>query len=71
MTIDSMPVCSLCSEKLEVRPSKGRKSGKLFIMWLCSVDGRHFRAFITYQPYVKEVMDRVEKQGTEDGVSTR
>lgn len=67
MTTDSMPGCPLCSGKLEVRPSKGRKSGKPFIMWLCSVDGRHFRAFITYQPYVKEVMDRVNENERQDG----
>jgi len=66
MTTLSMPSCPICGAELHVRPSKGRKSGKLFIMWICPVDGRHFRGFITDQQYVKEVMDRVEESGFQD-----
>jgi len=29
-------------------------------MFVCPVDGRHFRAFVTYQPYVEEVLRRME-----------
>ncbi len=50
--------CPVCGQGIEVRPSRGRKSNKPFIMLICPVNGRHFRAFITDQTYMKEVMDR-------------
>lgn len=49
--------CPICRKSLSVRPSKGRKSNKPFIMFVCPEDGRHFRGFITDQQYVKKVMD--------------
>ena len=52
--------CPICSNSLTVRLAHGRKSGKHFIMLICAQDGRHFRAFITHQPYVKKVMDNLE-----------
>ena len=51
--------CPVCSEPLAVRLARGRKSGKPFVMLLCSHDGRHFRAFINDQEYVRQVMERV------------
>ena len=36
------PVCQL---DLSVRPIRGRKLGKPFLMFVCPQDGRHFRGF--------------------------
>ncbi|MBI4337452.1 MAG: hypothetical protein HY683_06455 [Chloroflexi bacterium] len=52
--------CPVCREPLTVRLARGRKSGKPFVMLLCAADGCHFRAFITYQPYVSEVLAHLE-----------
>ena len=46
-------------------------------MFVCPVDGRHFRAFVTYRPYVDAVLARLAthialsaKEGdTDDGES--
>jgi hypothetical protein len=45
---------------LSVRLARGRKSSKPFVMLVCEVDGRHFRAFVNHQPYVKEVLEHLE-----------
>ena len=55
-----MPRCPICDNPLSVRLAQGRKSGKPFIMVLCSQDGRHFRGFISHRPYVKQVLDSLE-----------
>ena len=52
--------CLICGETLTVRMARGRKSGKPFIMLVCSQDGRHFRGFITDQNYVAELLARLE-----------
>ena len=52
--------CPICSDPLSVRIAKGRKSNKPFIMLICSVDGRHFRGFISHRPYVQQVLDNLE-----------
>ena len=52
--------CPVCGVPLTVRLARGRKSGKPFVMLLCSLDGRHFRAFINDQQYVAQVLERVE-----------
>lgn len=57
--------CPICSNDLSVRMAKGRKSNKPFIMLVCPHDGRHFRAFITDQEYVKTVLSG--KRGYQDG----
>lgn len=54
--------CLICSLPLTVRLARGRKSGKPFIMLLCSQDGRHFRAFINDRAYVDQVLARLEGQ---------
>ena len=51
--------CPVCSSGMDLRPAKGRKSGKPFIMLVCSQDGRHFRGFITYQPFVQKVLENL------------
>ena len=53
--------CMVCKAPLEIRPSRGRKSGKPFLMVICPADGRHFRGFVTDQAYVAEVFGRVTK----------
>lgn len=55
--------CMICGEPLTVRLAQGRKSGKVFVMLLCPKDARHFRAFINHQPYVKELLSRLEARG--------
>ena len=53
--------CLICGKPLSVRMAKGRKSQKPFIMLICPSDGRHFRAFISDQDYIKKVL---EEKGT-------
>lgn len=48
--------CPLCGRPLVVRPARGRKSGKPFIMLVCPENGRHLRGFITDQPFVTRVI---------------
>ena len=52
------PNCLVCGEALDLRQTRGRSSRKLSLMFVCPVDGRHFRAFITYRPYVEAVLAR-------------
>ena len=52
--------CLVCRGPLTVRLARGRKSGKPFVMMLCTQDGRHFRAFINDQEYVAAVLERLE-----------
>ena len=52
--------CVVCKEPLTVRLARGRKSDKPFIMLLCGKDGRHFRAFINDQEYVRHVLEQSE-----------
>ena len=52
--------CHICGATLSVRLAKGRKSGKPFIMLHCPVDGRHIRACVADQEYVRKVLDRLE-----------
>ncbi len=59
VTDNSLP-CLVCHQPLTVKLARGRKSGKLFVMLRCPDDGRHFRAFISHQPYVQEVLDLLE-----------
>ena len=59
-TADGTPSCPICGQHLLVRLARGRKSGKVFVMLICSQDGRHFRGFINHIPYVKQVLDNLE-----------
>ena len=61
--------CLVCGGPIDVRPARGRKSHKPFIMLVCSRDGRHFRAFINDQEFVARVMgagNRSRKAGEQD-----
>lgn len=53
-------LCPVCQFDLSVRPSKGRKSGKPFLMFICPQDGRHFRGFIAHQGFMHQVLERLE-----------
>jgi len=71
-TTNEMPRCPICKNELDAKLSRGRKSGKPFIMLICNKDGRHFRGFITYRPFVEGVVDKMEtankiKNGVPDG----
>jgi hypothetical protein len=57
---NQLPGCPICGESLALSLAHGRKSGKPFIMLRCLKDGRHFRGFITYQPYVMEMLNKAE-----------
>lgn len=50
--------CPICSNPLSIRVARGRKSNKPFIMLKCDKDGRHFRGFITDQPFVQSILDK-------------
>ena len=52
--------CVVCKGQLSVRLTRGRKSGKTFVMLICSRDGRHFRAFINDKKFVSGVLARLE-----------
>ena len=58
--------CVVCGEPLALRIAHGRKSGKPFLMLVCTTDGRHFRAFINDQVYVRSVLDGLESSGGAD-----
>ncbi len=53
------PNCLVCGEALDLRRTQGRSSRKPSLMFVCPVDGRHFRAFVTYRPYVEAVLARL------------
>ncbi len=57
--------CVVCGGPLALRVARGRKSGKPFLMLVCTKDGRHFRAFINDQAYVRNVLDGLESGGGE------
>lgn len=57
-----LPGCLVCGQTLQLTSVHGRKSGKPFLMLRCPVDARHFRAFITDQAYVHQVMAKLEAQ---------
>ncbi len=59
--------CVVCGGPLALRVAHGRKSGKPFLMLVCTKDGRHFRAFINDQAYVRNVLDGVDSGGGEGG----
>ena len=62
-------LCLVCREPLTVRLARGRKSGKPFVMLICSKDGRHFRAFINDQEYVSRVLEGAEDLSRHAGQS--
>ena len=55
--------CLVCHGSLELRSSRGRKSGKPFLMLVCPSDARHFRAFVTDQAFVAGVLDKQSRPG--------
>ena len=52
--------CIICGESLTVSLARGRKSGKPFVMLICSRDARHFRAFVNDQEYVRQILNKLE-----------
>lgn len=62
--VDAFP-CPVCHTDLEVDLATGRKSGKLFVMFKCPVDGRHFRAFVTDRNFVDQVMALADARRSE------
>ena len=59
--------CLVCKEPLMVKLTRGRKSGKPFVMLICSQDGRHFRAFINDQEYVSRVLESADDLSRHSG----
>ena len=73
MTSPSQSPCPVCRQPLALRIARGRKSGKTFLMLICSHDARHFRGFINDRTYVDGVLSRLEghtpaKKGNVDQV---
>ena len=66
-TPTNMIPCPVCKGPMELRPTKGRKSGKPGLMWICPKDGRHFRGFIEDREYVDRVLDLLEGQDPGSG----
>ena len=64
------PNCMVCGEPLDLRRTQGRRSRKPSLMFVCPVDGRHFRAFVTYQPFVDAVLGRMDGHGSVDPTSS-
>ena len=60
--------CPVCRRPLQLRPARGRKSGKPFLMLVCPHDGRHFRAFISDKQYIARVFDLLGDPPTDEGV---
>ena len=61
MTESNLSVpCVVCGVPLTIRPARGRKSGKSFLMVICPQDGRHFRGFIADKDYVNHVFEKAE-----------
>ena len=60
-------LCPICGAPLMVKMAYGRKSKKPFISLVCPKDGRHFRAFINDQQYVKGVLKLSESQAHSPG----
>ena len=60
-TTQAIP-CLICQQPLVVRLAHGRKSKKPFVMLICANDGRHFRAFINDQAYVRQILTRLDSQ---------
>jgi len=52
--------CPVCGDPLSLQIASGRKSGKTFLMLKCLQDGRHFRGFITYRPFVEGLIQNLE-----------
>ena len=59
--------CPVCKGPMDLRPTKGRKSGKPGLMWICRRDGRHFRGFIEDRGYVDKVLGLLEGQDDVSG----
>ena len=52
--------CPVCREPLTLRLAQGRKSGKTFLMLVCTKNPRHFRGFINDRNFVDGVLSRLE-----------
>jgi hypothetical protein len=54
--------CIVCGGVVEVRPARGRKSGKPFLMLVCGREVRHFRGFINDAKFVEQVVENAEEE---------
>ena len=61
--------CPVCRDTVHVRPARGRRSKKPFVMLVCSNDGRLFRAFINDQAFVSRVIKEAGLTRIESGAS--
>lgn len=66
------PRCFICGGPLALRLARGRKSGKPFVMLLCSKDPRHLRGFVNDAGFVSQFVARLEGRATaQDGTNDR
>ncbi len=59
--------CPVCKRPMDIRPTKGRKSGKPSLMFICPENGRHFRGFIADQTFVRQVLSLLEGPQEDQG----
>ena len=52
--------CPVCQRGLTLKLARGRKSGKTFLMLVCTQDGRHLRGFVNDRNHVDGVLSRLE-----------
>lgn len=57
-----IPSCWICGEPLRVGIAHRKRSGKPSLMLWCSVDGRHFRAFVNHVDTVRDIVERLEAE---------
>ena len=58
----SCPVCGI-GLRLSLARSRKAKKPKTFLMLLCPVDGKHFRAFIKDSDFVSRALEGAEDLG--------
>ena len=56
--------CPVCGGSLRISPANSRKAEKkkVFLMLACPISGKHFRGFIGDQPFVKRVIEALNRE---------
>ena len=66
--VDSQPgiPCVVCGAPLAFSLGRTRRAQKPFIQVSCPRDPKHFHGFINDKDYIRGVLERAERQSTED-----
>jgi uncharacterized protein YbaR (Trm112 family) len=54
--------CPVCAGPLELKLAHGKRTGKVFVMLICPVNGKHLRAFISDKDFVGSVLAKLEEK---------